>query len=332
MRPGAQPIVEAPRSEPWLGIEIRHFAALEAFAAERSFHRAAAKLGYTQGAVSQQLAALERAVGMKLVNRGGGSELTLTPAGERLLAHVKGIRNRIQTAQQELRAMALGSAGVLRVGVYQSVAPLLPRLLTTFHAACPDVRVAITDTCGDRELQEAVDREELDLAFVDIPVPSQCPLAVEELVRDEYVLLVANETPYFGDRREVGAVDLRGVPMVAFRHSRSTELLLWSLRAAGVEPKLVMRSDDNVFLRAFAEAGSGAALLPRLAVGITERLRVVRLRDALTVRGIGIARPVPTTTSAAVSEFIGAARSVCAELVRQVTWLRAPDQQAAIPD
>ena len=70
----------------WQGIEVRHLAALLALAEESSFNRAARRLGYSQPAVSQQLAALERIVGRRLVNRPRSSQpLTLTEAGERLL-------------------------------------------------------------------------------------------------------------------------------------------------------------------------------------------------------------------------------------------------------
>src|SRR5919199_6366694 len=82
--------LSTPAGDPWPGVEIRPFAALEALAAERSFGRAAARLGYTQPAVSQQLAALERAVGATLVSRRRGAELHLTPAGEQLLRHSRG--------------------------------------------------------------------------------------------------------------------------------------------------------------------------------------------------------------------------------------------------
>ena len=74
----------------WLGIELRHFLALEAVAREGSFGKAAQSLGYTQSAVSQQIAALERIVGERLVERPGGSRpVGLTEAGEIVLRHAQ---------------------------------------------------------------------------------------------------------------------------------------------------------------------------------------------------------------------------------------------------
>ena len=65
----------------WLGVELRHFLALEAVAREGSFGRAAKALGYTQSAVSQQVAQLERVVGQRLVDRPGGPRVVLIGYG-----------------------------------------------------------------------------------------------------------------------------------------------------------------------------------------------------------------------------------------------------------
>src|SRR6266540_12457 len=106
----------------WLGVELRHLAALEALADEGSFGRAAAALGYTQSAVSQQIAALERAVGVRLVERPGGPRpVTLTEAGRLLLRHANAIVARMQAAAADLAAFSEGAAGTLRIGTYQSV-------------------------------------------------------------------------------------------------------------------------------------------------------------------------------------------------------------------
>ena len=77
----------------WLGLDLRHLVALKTIADEGSFGRAAEKLGYTQSAVSQQIAALERIVGLRLVERPGGPRpVSLTEAGEILLRHADAIK------------------------------------------------------------------------------------------------------------------------------------------------------------------------------------------------------------------------------------------------
>src|SRR5919197_2541536 len=96
----------------WLGVELRHFLALEAVARERSFGRAARSLGYTQSAVSQQIAALERLVGQTLVARPGGPKpVSLTEAGRLLLTHAEAIAARVAAAQADLNALGDGEAG-----------------------------------------------------------------------------------------------------------------------------------------------------------------------------------------------------------------------------
>src|SRR6266566_3719893 len=87
----------------WLGVEMRHLAALEAVAEEGSFGRAARRLGYTQSAVSQQIAQLEKVVGAKLVERPGGPRaVSLTDAGRLLLRHADAIVARLAAAQADM--------------------------------------------------------------------------------------------------------------------------------------------------------------------------------------------------------------------------------------
>src|SRR5881397_4329443 len=105
-----------------LGVELRHLAALEAVGRTRSFGKAARELGYTQSAVSQQIAQLERSVGQRLVERPGGPRpVDLTDAGRLLLRHADAIVAQLDAAQADMSAFAEGAAGPLRVGIFQSV-------------------------------------------------------------------------------------------------------------------------------------------------------------------------------------------------------------------
>src|SRR6266540_1337964 len=155
----------------WLGVELRHFLALEAVAREGSFGKAAVALGYTHSAVSQQIAALERIVGQRLVERPGGPKpVSLTEAGRLLLTHADAIAARVAAAQADLTALGDGEAGTLRVGVFQSVGQrILPDLMRRFLHAWPLVDVTLTESADDVELLGLVERGELDLPFSDLP-------------------------------------------------------------------------------------------------------------------------------------------------------------------
>src|SRR5436190_9433407 len=141
-------------------VELRHFAALEAVGRTRSFVAAARELGYTQSAISQQIARLERIVGQKLIERPGGPRpVSLTDAGRLLLGHAEGITARLQAAQADLEALSAGDAGMLRIGTYQSVgARILPTLLSGFKAAWPKVDITLTESSDDAELLGLVER------------------------------------------------------------------------------------------------------------------------------------------------------------------------------
>src|SRR4029077_11755086 len=131
----------------WLGVDLRHLAALEAVARTGSFGRAARELGYTQSAVSQQIAQLERIAGKRLFARPGGPRpVEPTEAGLLLLRHADAIVAQLDAARADMAALAQGAARTLRVGLHQSVAPrLLPALVRRFRAQLPRVGVRVRE-------------------------------------------------------------------------------------------------------------------------------------------------------------------------------------------
>src|SRR5919202_3355959 len=182
-------------SDRWLGVELRHFLALEAVARTGAFGKAARALGYTQSAVSQQIAMLERLVGQKLVERPGGPKpVSLTEAGQLLLTHAEAIAARVAAAQADLTALGDGEAGTLRVGVFQSVGQrILPELMRRFLESWPQVKVTLTESANDESLLALVERGDLDLTFSDLPL-TDGPFDSVELMRDPYVLVVAADS------------------------------------------------------------------------------------------------------------------------------------------
>src|SRR5437879_11683260 len=203
----------------WRGVELRHLVALEAVGRTGSFGGAARELGYTQSAVSQQIAQLERVVGQKLVDRPGGPRrVDLTDAGRLLLRHADAIVAQLDAAQADMAALAQGAAGPLRVGIYQSVgARILPALLRPSRQAWPRVDVHVREETDAADLLRLLEHGELDLTFADLPLP-EGPFESAEVLRDPYVLLVQAGSELAERETAPPFRELSGVPIVTWRH------------------------------------------------------------------------------------------------------------------
>jgi molybdate transport repressor ModE-like protein len=293
-------------SEGWPGLELRHLLALQAVAREGSFAGAAEALGYTQSAISQQIAALERAVGQRLVERPGGRRrIWLTETGEALLRHADAIIAHVHAAAADVEALTEGRAGRLRVGTYQSVsARILPPILQAFRQQFPDVALELREARDDAELYGLLERAELELSFGLLPTP-EGPFEALELMRDPYRLVVAADSP-LADRPEPPTLaEIAALPLIGFAQCRQERWLETTLQARAARPNWVFRSDDNATIQAMAAAGVGAALVPELAVDLTDQRTVaIELGDVLPPRRLGIVWHVDRTRSAAADAFI----------------------------
>ena len=290
----------------WLGLELRHLIALKAIAEEGTFGRAAKRLGYTQSAISQQIAMLERIVGRRLIDRPGGPRpVSLTEAGDLLLRHADAIAARLQAAQADLAALDAGDAGPLRIGTYQSVgARVLPELLREFSAAWPQVEVTLQESADDRDLIALIERGELDLSFVVLPLDPG-PYEVAELFRDPYVLVVPAASQLASRDRPPSLRELLDHPLISNRTCRTTQRVEDRLRQAGREPHIAFRSDDNGTVQGLVAAGVGVAVVPRLTVDETDpAIRVVDLGDRVPPRLVGVAWHRDRRRSRAAEAFV----------------------------
>ena len=275
----------------WLGIDLRHLAALEAVARTRSFGRAARELGYTQSAVSQQIAQLERIVGQQLFNRPGGPRrVEPTEAGLLLLGHADAIVARLDAARADMAALAEGSAGTLRVGIYQSVgARLLPALVRRFREQWPQVGIRVREESSAADLLRLLEHGELDLTFADLPLrhgaegagsvgraspappatlAANAPFEWAEVLQDPYVLLVSARSELAKLDAAPPLREISKLPLIGRRTTDEPERFL-----AGRVPELnvIFRTDDNGTLGALVAEDLGAAIEPRLVVDPRDR-------------------------------------------------------------
>ncbi len=315
----------------WLGIELRHLAALEAVAREGSFHRAADHLGYTQSAVSAQVALLERIVGERLLERPGGRRpVFLTEAGQLLLRHAERIVAQLAAARADLAALSSGAAGVLRVGTYQSVgARVLPSVMREFAATWPDVEVRLEESADDVHLMRMVEFGEIDVTFMSFPVP-EGPFETIELLRDAYVLVVAADSALAARGTPPTLREIAALPLIGYRERGSDDALATRLRARGIDPRMAFRSDDNGIVHGLVAAGFGAALIPRLSVDPhRDDVRVLELANRFTPRLIGMGWHRDRYQLPAARGFVDTARVVSAALADELAAAPGADAVAA---
>src|SRR3954453_18479591 len=177
-------------------LDVRRLRVLREVAARGSFSAAAESLSFTQSAVSQQVAALERECAAKLLERGPRG-VRLTDAGRALVQHADAILARIDDAEGGLAAIAglRGAAprgGPLRIATFQSAgATLVPRAVGEFHRRHPGVELTVKQE--ELEAVEMLMAGEVDLALVmdfeDAPPPA-ADLDLVKLLDDPYDLVL----------------------------------------------------------------------------------------------------------------------------------------------
>ena len=241
-----------------IGLQVKHLEALMAIAVEGSFGGAARRLGYTQSAVSQQIAALERLVGQRLVDRSKSAEPPrLTPAGRLLLEHAETIMSVVYAAEADL--VASRKAPCLRLGALRSVAAaLLPAALQRFRQSYPEESIEFLERASSDELVELVDRGALDAAFAARPA-AEGRFDVHPVLTQHFVVAVAADSELARKGSPVALGELGSVPMIGAGDARLPDGATSNGRSA-------FREVDSRTLLAFVRAGLGAALVLELAI------------------------------------------------------------------
>ena len=302
-------------ASPLAGVELRHLQAFLTVAELRSFGRAATALGYTQGAVSQQIGTLERTLGVSLFHRPGGPRpVELTEGGRILRGHATAVIDRLRCAAADLAGLRQGTRGRLAIGAFQSVAvSILPQVVQRLAAERPDVELELYEHDDPDELIAGLDRRSLDAAFlVDNLIEHDYPSAT--LLVDPYVAVVPAGTHEPGTpvaMSRIAAEPLIGQPDTDACQLRATS----GLRAHGYEPRYVFRSADNAIVQAMVRAGRGVAVLPRLAVDLDDPgVAIAPIDPPIPPRTIQLIWREYSDVEAAVRRFAELCIDVAAEI------------------
>ena len=277
-------------------LDVRRLRVLHAVAGYGSVTAAAAALGYSAPAVSQQLAALEREVGMILTERAGRG-VSLTPAALILVAHTDVLLARLDAAEADLAALRDQIAGRVALAAFPSAAAsLVPAAWAALADSAPQVQLDLTEMEPEESLP-AVLRGETDVAVAHeydlLPRPLDPLFERRELLDDPVVLAIpADGARSLAADGPVPLATLAGQPFLAPRQGTScAEMIQRACARAGFVPHVVARASDFAVLLALVAAGAGVTLVPRLAARwLPPRVRLVPPADPVTRRVFTVSR------------------------------------------
>jgi DNA-binding transcriptional LysR family regulator len=293
-------------------LELRHLIALDAVADAGTFGRAAERLGYTQSAVSQQIAALEKLLGEPVFDRPGGPRpVELTPLGEHLLAEARDLLARAAGLWESVDRFRTGEVGRLTIGTFQSASTkVLPRIVGEMVRRFPDVEIRVVESDVDDVLNRGLASGELDLSFV---VGTWTGAYESVHLFDDPFVLVARPGDFAPGPVPISV--LFDAPMVGQNENSCQLMNEQGLRAAGVDPDYVFRTNDNGTVTAMVKAGLGLAVQPLLCVEPGDPgISLHPLQPPLPDREVAIAWRSGRTLSPIAEQFIEIARSVSVEL------------------
>ncbi|TDD62858.1 LysR family transcriptional regulator [Kribbella antibiotica] len=296
-------------------VELRHLVTMAAIVEEGTFGRAAARLGYTQSTISQQVAGLERSVGGALFERPGGPRpVRLTPLGSVVLEQGRELLAKADALSDAIDRFKAGG-GRIDIGTFQSVSHvILPPLIGRLRAEQPGCEIKLIDMPA-----ETPQIGDLDLLFYDRPLDD----GVEQLrLVDDPYLLVARP----GDlpAGPVALTALDGRPMIGC-HETCDQVWMEPAVAAGARPEIAFRTPGNETILSMVRAGLGWTALPWLALygadaRSDKRLALHPLEPAPT-RGIYLHWPANAAQSPLAVRAIEISREIAAEV--SASWAAA---------
>ena len=293
-------------------LDVKRLRILREVAHQGSFSAAGEALYLSQSAVSQQIATLEREVGMQLLDRTREGP-KLTDAGKVLVSHAEAAIARLDEAERELAAIAGLEGGELRLASFPSAsATVLTDAVAGFHGRHPGVRLRIADAEPEDSLPR-LRAGELDVALVfgypSIPAEPERDLDRTLLFTESMHVALPKGHP-LTEQRVVPLTELSDMEwLCGSRPSSCGEVVIAACRNAGFEPRIGFETDDYHVMQGFIAAGLGVTLLPDLALPTLRKDVVVRATDP----------PAPVRQVLAVSRPAGSRSPATEEMLSILT-------------
>jgi DNA-binding transcriptional LysR family regulator len=244
-------------------VELRQLRYFVAVAEELHFRRAAARLHISQPPLSQQIGALERELGCRLLER-TRRRVELTPAGEAFLRDARAMLAELDVAVTTARAIDAGQAGVLRVGfVGSALLSIVPAAVQRFRRSRPDVEIELRERSTVEALR-ALGTGVVDVGLVRPPIEAESGLSTEVVMRERTIAAIPAGHELAGLRR-IPLRRLAAEPLVLFPRRQAPgfhDLLIGRMAATGTSPHVVQYAPEMLTIIGLVAAGIGVSPVP----------------------------------------------------------------------
>lgn len=258
-----------------MNLELEELRAFVAVAETLHFGEAAQRVGVSQPALTKRIQKLEAKLGGALFSRHTRG-VSMTPAGVLLQERATNLLAEAAHIEAISRMAMRGEAGALRVGLgLGAVTAGVPNVLMQFRKRYPHVHVTVRDMASAEQLA-ALRREEIDVAFVRLPVAESAGLRITPVIEERLEVVTKSTERFRGKLRDVA-----DQPFIILSRSTSGayhEHVLATCRAAGFHPRVVQEANQIYTILVLVAAGLGVALAPSSARHM--RLPGVRFSEA----------------------------------------------------
>jgi DNA-binding transcriptional LysR family regulator len=247
-------------------VDPRYLRTLVAVVEGGSFRAAAQKLGYTQSAISHQIATLEKRLGTTLfVRPGGRRRVELTPLGQLAFRHAQRVLAANRALEGDITAALAGKRGTLRIGTSASTSHLLAKPLAELGRHIPGVEVSLSNIATAEALAQQLDRGQLDLGLY-INIEPDERVVTTTLFEDTWIVIAHRSDPLAAEASmTLDALD--GVDMIAWHNRWRAQAHLEQLwRRRRIRPRIIYRTDDNLMIQKLVTNRLGCACLGALTV------------------------------------------------------------------
>lgn len=243
-------------------MELRHLHYFKAVAEELNYRKASERLFISQPGLSRQIKQLEEMLGVQLFDR-DKKHVELTASGTFFKEEVDFVLNHLELTKSQLKLIADGKVGELRVGFLGSASnQILPDLLAKLNAQQPLISTSLEELSNSMQV-EMIQKDKIDLGFVrmaSVPVG----LEMKSVLRDSFSLVVPENHPI--GRADFSSVNqFKDESFILFSSDYSNlyfEQIMSIYRDAGFSPMIRHKSVHALTIFKLVEIGLGVAIVP----------------------------------------------------------------------